>query len=142
LKQASFAGGGLIYSKIDRLTWIYCPGHAGVQRNEQADRLAGRAPIEGVLKWDKSDLLMAVRDVSNREDTLACENDPHIILLKERGVKQGEVKNSTQGGRYRIVHNQVDTGTISIHTLIWLLERVEDRIWECPDCCDATPDNS
>jgi hypothetical protein len=119
-----------MHSRIDRLTWIYCPGHAGVQGNEQADRLAGKAPIEGVLKWDKSDLPMAVRDFSNREETLACENDPHIIRLRERGVKQGEGRQSTLGGRHRIVHNQVDTGTISIHTLRWLLERVEERIWE------------
>jgi hypothetical protein len=56
---------------------------AGVQGNEQADRLAGGAPIEGVLKRDKSDLLIAVRDVSNREETLAWENDPHIIRLRE-----------------------------------------------------------
>jgi hypothetical protein len=114
----------------------------GVQGNEQVDRLAGKAPIEGVLKWDKSDLLMAVREVSNREETLACANDPHIIRLREQGVKNGEGRNSTLGGMHRIDHNQVDTGTISIHTLRWLLERAEERIWECPDCCDITPDNS
>jgi hypothetical protein len=37
-----------------------------------------------------SDLLMAARDISNREETLACEDNPHIIRLRERGVKQGE----------------------------------------------------
>jgi hypothetical protein len=52
---------------------------------------------------------MAVRDVSNREETLACENDSHIIRLRERGVKQGEGRNSTLGGRHRIVHNQLLT---------------------------------
>jgi hypothetical protein len=85
------------------LSGIYCPGHAGVQGNEQVDRLAGRATIEGVLKWDKSDLLVAVRDVSNREEMLVCENDPHIIRLRE------------------------------LHTLRWLLERAEERIWESLD---------
>jgi ribosomal protein L37AE/L43A len=85
---------------------------------------------------------MAVRDVSNREETLACENDPHIIRLRERGVKQGEGRKSTLSGRHRIVHNQDDTGTISIHTFRWLLERAEERIWQCPDCCDTTSDNS
>jgi hypothetical protein len=85
---------------------------------------------------------MVVRDVSNREETLACENDPHIIRLIERGVKQGEKRTITLSGKYRIVHNQVDTGTISIHTLRWLVERSEERIWECPDRCNTTPDNS
>jgi ribonuclease HI len=33
----------LMHSRIDRLTWIYCPGHAGVQGNEQVDRLAGKS---------------------------------------------------------------------------------------------------
>jgi hypothetical protein len=28
--------------------------------------LPAEHPIEGILRWDKSDLLMAVRDVSNR----------------------------------------------------------------------------
>ena len=32
-------------SGIRRIIWIYCPGHAGVQGNETADRLAGSAQI-------------------------------------------------------------------------------------------------
>jgi hypothetical protein len=90
----------LMHSRIDQITWIYCPGHAGVMGNEQANRLAGRAPIEGVLKWDKSVLVMAVRDVSNREEMLARENDPHIIRLREWGVKQGEVRISMLSRRH------------------------------------------
>jgi hypothetical protein len=66
----------------------------------------------------------------------------HTLSDREQGVKQGEGRNITLGERHQIVHNQVDTGTISIHTLRWLLERAEERIWECPDCCDITPENS
>jgi ribonuclease HI len=61
----------LMHSRIEQLTWIYCPGHAGVQGNDQTDRLAGRTPIEGVLQWDKSDLLMAVRYVSKKEGNVS-----------------------------------------------------------------------
>jgi hypothetical protein len=57
-------------------------------QGEQADRLAGGAYIQGLLKYDKSDLLMAARDVSSIEE-IACEKDPLIIRLRERRVKQG-----------------------------------------------------
>ena len=33
-------------SRIHRITWIYCPGHAGVIGNEAADKLAGNAQID------------------------------------------------------------------------------------------------
>jgi hypothetical protein len=119
----------LMHSRIDQLTWIYCPGHAGVQGNEQADRLASGASIQCVHRWDKSDLLMSGRDASNREEMLAWENDPHIIRLREQRVKQGEGRTSTLSWRHLIAHSQVDSGTvdwvelISIHTPRWLLER-------------------
>ena len=44
-------------SNLQRLTWIYCPGHAGVYGNERADRLASTASIVGELKMDKGDVL-------------------------------------------------------------------------------------
>jgi hypothetical protein len=45
---------------ISRLTWIKCPGHDGVQGNEQNDQFAGGASVQGVLRLDKSYLLTAV----------------------------------------------------------------------------------
>ena len=32
-------------SQIQKITWIYCPGHSGVAGNEAADKLAGEAAI-------------------------------------------------------------------------------------------------
>ena len=32
-------------SSIQRIVWIYCPGHAGVKGNEVSDRLAGNVEI-------------------------------------------------------------------------------------------------
>jgi ribonuclease HI len=43
------------------LTWIYCPGQAGVRGNEIADRLAGKAAVNDILEMDKSDLQTAIR---------------------------------------------------------------------------------
>uniref|UniRef100_A0A0B7AVK7 Uncharacterized protein n=1 Tax=Arion vulgaris TaxID=1028688 RepID=A0A0B7AVK7_9EUPU len=39
---------------LKRLTWNYCPGHAGVCDIERADRLAKAATIVGELKMDDS----------------------------------------------------------------------------------------
>ena len=30
---------------VRKLLWVYCPGHAGVEGNDQADRLVGKATI-------------------------------------------------------------------------------------------------
>ena len=30
--------------KLQKIIWIYCPGHAGVKGNERADKLAGKTP--------------------------------------------------------------------------------------------------
>jgi ribonuclease HI len=43
-------------SDLKCLVWIYCPGHAGVQGNERADRLASGAPVIGSLDMDKGDI--------------------------------------------------------------------------------------
>ena len=34
-------------SLIRKITWIFCPGHAGVVGNEHVDKLAGEAAISG-----------------------------------------------------------------------------------------------
>ena len=36
--------------RLQRLLWIYCPGHAGVSGNGQADRLASTADITSGLQ--------------------------------------------------------------------------------------------
>ncbi|BFZ14675.1 hypothetical protein BsWGS_17714 [Bradybaena similaris] len=132
----------LTVSNTEMLAWIYCPGHAGVLGNEQADRLAGEAPIQEGLKWDRADVLTALKEQSIREEEEALRNDPHVNRMIENGVKYGEGRTSTLSGRRRITNNQATTGTISIHTLRWLLERGEEQIWEWPNCMDTTLDNS
>ena len=32
-------------SELQTITWLFCPGHSGVQGNERADKLAGTAVI-------------------------------------------------------------------------------------------------
>ncbi|BFZ09631.1 hypothetical protein BsWGS_12670 [Bradybaena similaris] len=132
----------LTVSNTEMFAWIYCPGHAGVLGNEQADRLAGEAPIQGGLKWDRGDLITALKEQSIREEEEAWRNDPHVNTMIKNGVKYGEGRTSTLSGRRLVTNNHATTGTISIHTLRWILERGEEQIWEWPYCIDTTLDKS
>ena len=45
-------------SPLQSLTWIFCPGHAGVGVNEEADRLAGDAPLgDDSIQLDRHEIL-------------------------------------------------------------------------------------
>ena len=49
-------------SCLERLTWVYCPGHAGVRGTERADRLATAAPLVGTMQMHKDDILISASD--------------------------------------------------------------------------------
>ena len=49
-------------SSLERVAWIFCPGHAGVTGNERADKLAGEAKVGGNLTLDPPTVLTAVRE--------------------------------------------------------------------------------
>ena len=55
-------------SSIQKLTFIFVPGHAGVKSNERADALAGNAAIENGSSMDRSDIINALRDNIRSED--------------------------------------------------------------------------
>ena len=70
---------------LQRLLWIYCPGHAGVSGNEQADRLASTADITSGLQLGRAEVLRALRNFLNTD-----KPEHHSIdRLKERGVEKG-----------------------------------------------------
>ena len=104
--------------RLQRLLWIYCPGHAGVSGNERADRLAGTADIT-------SGLLRGLRNF------LYTDKPEHqsIDRLKERGVEKGSGRHSTLQGRERSVFNQTNIGTVSRATLGRLLRDGAERVW-------------
>ena len=78
-------------SGIRRIIWIYCPGHAGVQGNETADRLAGSAQLTpGVqVLLDNN----AVESMVETSLTAARDNRPsesHTLhCVKENGYERG-----------------------------------------------------
>ena len=46
---------------LRKLLWVYCPGHAGVKRNDRADRLAGKATLTSGLILGRSEVLRSLR---------------------------------------------------------------------------------
>ena len=75
--------------RLQRLLWIYCPGHAGVSGNERADRLTSTADIISGLQLGRAEVLRGLRNF------LSTDKPEHhsIDRLKERGV--GERKRPT-----------------------------------------------
>ena len=111
----------------EQILWIYCPGHAGVQGNERADWLAGRAKMTDGLKLGRSDVIRNLRRQLQ-------ENYLHhtVDRLKERGIRQGSARWSTLRGNNRAMMNQTNIGTVSRITLKRLLQDGLERLWVFP----------
>ena len=94
--------------RLQRLLWIYCPGHAVVSGNERADRLASTADITSGLQLGRAEMLRGLRNFLNTD-----KPEHHSIdRLKERGVEKGSGRHSTLQGRQRSVFNQTNIGTV------------------------------
>jgi hypothetical protein len=76
------------------ITWIYCPGHAGVRANEKAENLAGQAPIDGVLCMDRGYYLKWIIYKLKKAENEDKNNNVHIQRMRELGMREGEEKRS------------------------------------------------
>ena len=114
--------------QLQRLLWIYRPGHAGVSGNERADRLASAADITSGLQLGRAEVLRGLRNF------LSTDKPEHhsIDRLKERGLEKGSARHSTLKGRERSVFNQANIGTVSRATLGRLLRDGVERVWAFP----------
>ena len=123
-------------SRLKKITWLFCPGHAGINGNERADQLAGDADINGSLTLDHCQVIKLVK-----ESLLSGDNEDEASLtlstLKEKGVQRGVGQRSELWGQTRRVANQLTMGTISLATLRWTLQRRGEQIWTCSDCEEA-----
>ena len=126
--------GPIFCSRLKKLTWLFCPGHADVRGNERADWLAGSAqPGDARLLLDTRTVLGLVRKELQRHTS--DQSDSHTLgRLHERGVPRGAGRQSTSFGTARRVSNQQLTGTVSEATLRWMVRRGTKQIWVCPDC--------
>ena len=114
--------------QLQRLLWIYCPGHAGVSGNERADRLASTADITSGLQLGRAEVLRGLRNFLSTDKPEHHSTD----RLKERGVEKGSGRHSTLQGRERSVFNQTNIGTVSRATLGRLLRDGAERVWAFP----------
>ena len=89
--------------RIQRLLWIYCPGHTGVSGNERADRPSSTADITSGLHLDRAEVLSGLRNFLN----MGWPEHHSIDRLKERGVEKGSGRHSTLQGE-RSVFNQTN----------------------------------
>ena len=114
--------------RLQRLLWIYCPGHAGVSGNERANKTASTADITSGLQLGKAEVLRDLRNFLNTNKPEHHSTD----RLKERGVEKGSRRHSTHQGQQRSVFNQANIGTVSRATLGRLLIDGAGRVWAFP----------
>ena len=122
-------------SMLERLLWVFTPGHAGVEGNERADRLADAALIDNNITLDGPTVLQIVAEKLKEQRPQSSSHT--LSILKEKGIQAGAGATSDMRGASRRYHNQMLTETISIPTLRHLLMTRAEQAWECPACSEA-----
>ena len=72
--------------QIQRLLWIYCPGHAIVSGNEHADRLTSTADITYGLQLGRAEVLRGLRNFLN------TDRPEHHSIDRMKEKRSGERK--------------------------------------------------
>ena len=124
-------------TEIRAITWIFCPGHAGINGNEEADRMAGNAVIDGGVKLDKLEAIKALERRLREEDESGSVEHHAIVRMHTLGITRGEGKDKKLTGNDRRLFNQTATGTVSLYTLRRMLLRGTEHLWTCPECNDV-----
>ena len=126
-------------SRLERLTWIFTPGHAGVQGNERADSLANAAIIDNNITLDAATVIQVV---SEQLKASRHQSSSHTLsLLSGKGIQPRQGATSNRAGVARRQHNQMLMETVSIYTLRSELARRAERVCVCPNCSDANEDD-
>ena len=71
--------------RLQRLLWIYCPGRAGVNGNEWADRLASTADITFSLQLGRAEVIRGFRNFLNMN-----RPEHHSTGHQKEGKRSGE----------------------------------------------------
>ena len=122
---------------MEKITWIFCPGHCGIRGNERADKLAGGAKLSGDPALDPPSVLLLVKEGILSNSTSDTDSFTTALLL-EKGVKRGAGRRSDLRGLSRRRSNQMLVETISLSTLRWILERKDEQIWLCAAYDDSS----
>ena len=118
-------------SKLERITWIFSPGHAGVRGNERADVLAGTAPLDDNYILDPPTVIQLVKEHLIQKRPPSSSHT--VAILKSKNVQAGEGASSNSRGALRRRQNQLLLETVSLSTLRWSLMMREEQTWACPD---------
>ena len=124
----------LVDIHLQKLLWVYCPGHAGVKGNDREDRLAGKASLTSGLVLGRSEVLRSLRHYRRTHS-----QGHHIInRLEERGVDRGSARRCSLKGRETAIVSQTNTGTVSKATLGVTSERRGGAHMGNSQCIDTT----
>ena len=121
-------------SQLQIITWLFCPGHSGVQGNERADKLAGDAVTGDLMTLDPPIVLAAVRD--NLQSRRPESTSYTLQLLHQKKIKAGAGRHCDLRGAARRQQNQLLVETVSLSTLRSTLKTRGEQIWTCPSCDD------
>ena len=110
---------------LQKLLWVYCPGHAGVKGNDRTDRLAGKATLTSGLLLRRSEVLRSLRHYP------ASQGHHTIDRLEERGEERGSARRSSSKGRERAIVNQTNVGN-GFKDVGETSERRVERVWAFP----------
>ena len=125
-------------SSLEKITWIFTPGHAGVLGNERADSLADAAIADCNITLDAPTVIQIVAE---RLKTSRPQSSSHTLsILQEKGIQHGVGATVNNRGADRRQQNQLLMETLSLQTLRAALAAKAERLWTCPRCCDANAD--
>ena len=116
-------------ANMEKVSFIFVPGHAGVRGNEQADRLAGRATGGSGHAMDRTDILNALREAGRVNDFSNDCVSATMTRLQEHQVKRGTARQERYAGSQRRIVNQHRTGAVSRYTLREILRRGSEHLW-------------
>ena len=120
---------------IDRVTWVFCPGHAGVRGNERVDELAGSAAIGQEITLDPPAIMLLVKERTENSESSSSSYTTGVLI--DKGIERGAGRQSSLRGPARRLFNQLLFETISRKTLLWSLQRRDEQVWLCADCNDS-----
>ena len=98
--------------------WVYCPGHAGIDLNETADRLASRASgAISRIALSAFDIRHLLRQKQRETQALVSHGSTEVERMHGRGLERGWVRRSRRSGATGRLACQLACGTISRRTL-------------------------
>ena len=95
--------------------WMYCPRHARVKGNDQAERLASKATNTCSLHLGTLEVLRSLRHYLWHK----AKDITQPIIWRRKGMERQRARQSSLEGQERAIINHVNTGTVSKKETEW-----------------------